>query len=285
MASSPRGHVGAVLQDVLVAIHGSSLSVRERRRLATSAVHAAFHAGAARAVPPRPAYEAIPELEEVLGVVARSTGDDKLSVSQAKGVLRRHGERGRALASRLGRLSKRRNGQAHPEVGLVDAVRDLLRVGASCEAASAAESDPGPAANLGQQESHGPLTFEDKPHESVADVAEPAEEPITSGGAVEADGDIQFEAALLREGGVTAGGVEAPAVQPHPSASAAGSSWWTVDFPCGHCERVFAFGLLEDSGNGDWLCRSCRDASYGTWHPSWASSSWGNRSRKRGGHR
>ena len=79
-------------------------------------------------------------MEEALAAVGRLAGrPGKLQVPEAKATLRTLGEDGRRLASRLGLLSKWRNGRAHPDVCLV---RDI-------EAAAAMEQ--GERNGMGEQ--------------------------------------------------------------------------------------------------------------------------------------
>ena len=103
------------LSAVLASISGSSFPQAERKRLAYWAVVEAVRSpwpGAARQ------DGCIEAQERVLDVVAKGSGVDKVSVSRARELLRRGGDDGRALANRLGRLSKFRNAGAHPDVAL-----------------------------------------------------------------------------------------------------------------------------------------------------------------------
>ena len=54
-------------------------------------------------------------LEECLTAAGEGT---KINISMAKKVLKEKGAAGHAIAARLGRLSKVRNGRAHPDVSL-----------------------------------------------------------------------------------------------------------------------------------------------------------------------
>ena len=84
--------------------------------------------------------------EEVLVAVAAGSGvAGRISVPEAKTTLRRCGPGGRHLASRLGRLSRGRNAQAHPDVGLVGEVAGILRP-ADGEKPAAAAGEPAAAA-------------------------------------------------------------------------------------------------------------------------------------------
>ena len=115
---------------LLEAIWSSALPLAERRRLCARAV-------AARALCPEgrgggvsavlPVDGTLSWLEEGLCAVADGLRTPRrITVSQAKKALR---ERGRHdLASRVGRLSKLRNGAAHPDVGLVAAIREAFVV-------------------------------------------------------------------------------------------------------------------------------------------------------------
>ncbi len=70
-----------------------------------------------------------PIVELVLGIAAVQAGSgrgQKLSVTEAKAILRRYGDQGSQLAARLGKLSKRRNLDAHPDVTLVCDIKDFL---------------------------------------------------------------------------------------------------------------------------------------------------------------
>ena len=64
-------------------------------------------------------------MEEALGAAAELLGKKKVGVAEAKAALRRRGSFGEDLARRLGKLSKARNVVAHPDVGLVVAIRAL----------------------------------------------------------------------------------------------------------------------------------------------------------------
>ena len=82
-------------------------------------------------------------LEEALLTVGRHVGGpsgQKVTIAQAKAVLRPLGPEGMKLASRLGRLSKLRNAAAHPDVAFVADIKKLLS-GAPI-ATSSASSEP-----------------------------------------------------------------------------------------------------------------------------------------------
>ena len=115
------------LSAALDAIWASQIPLTEKRRLAARAVamqmasgqgsdHVAGCSGECQA------------LEDVLAEVSVLRGPlcGKTSVSEAKAVLRQLGCAGTSLASRLGSLSKRRNAAAHPDSGLLHAVRALV---------------------------------------------------------------------------------------------------------------------------------------------------------------
>ena len=57
-------------------------------------------------------------LDRMEAALVAAGGGNKVSISLAKKLLREKGEAGQVLASRLGRLSKVRNGKAHPDVSL-----------------------------------------------------------------------------------------------------------------------------------------------------------------------
>ena len=83
-------------------------------------------------------------LEEALLTVGRHVGRDsgqKVTIAQAKAVLRPLGPEGMKLASRLGRLSKLRNAAAHPDVAFVADIKNLLS-GTSIATTSSASSEP-----------------------------------------------------------------------------------------------------------------------------------------------
>ena len=67
----------------------------------------------------------IGQFEAVLSTVSKLSGHAKPSVTGAKEWLRSHGEAGQRLASRVSRLSKSRNAQAHPDVGLLQDILEL----------------------------------------------------------------------------------------------------------------------------------------------------------------
>ena len=107
-----------VLSGVLNSIHASEIPVEEKRRLAARAVDAAMARGT-NDKPPGQAHIQLIQLEQALHTMAVQAGVNKLSISDGKAWLRPRGPSGVALASRLSKLSKVRNGVAHPDVGLV----------------------------------------------------------------------------------------------------------------------------------------------------------------------
>ena len=149
MAATMEVHGGAGglgLAASISEVYRADISLAEKRRLAGRLAEAAM-----RGCQPRPcvcdgavAAERPDDhtglLEETLTSVAIGTGClGRVSISQAKAALRARGEPGRLLASRLGRLSKARNGVAHRDAGLKLAVAELFRgSGISVEEAGAA---------------------------------------------------------------------------------------------------------------------------------------------------
>ena len=116
------------LKTVLDGIWASQLPLAERRRLAARAVACQLqggqgggHAGSSDA---GGECQALAEVLAEVGV-RRGLPCGTTTVSEAKAWLRHHGDVGKSLASRLGRLSKRRNAAAHPDGGLRLAVRAL----------------------------------------------------------------------------------------------------------------------------------------------------------------
>ena len=98
------------------------MPVAERRRLARAAVAFAFGGQDGESVREPTSTPTVLQ-EEVL----QELGD--VTITKAKDLLRQRGEPGARLASRLGKLSKARNGCCHPDVGLLPAVRQLLAAG------------------------------------------------------------------------------------------------------------------------------------------------------------
>ena len=113
--------LGPTLSQVLDGVWASSLPGAEKRRLCARAVTAPLLCGLGGGE----RGSAVERLEEVLAAVASEAGKDRVNVSTAKEFLRSKGDKGRLLASRLGRLSKCRNGSAHPDVSLLSDVQSL----------------------------------------------------------------------------------------------------------------------------------------------------------------
>ena len=121
------------LATVLDGIWASQLPLAERRRLAARAVASQLPGGqgGGHASSSDDGAEchgtSIASLAEVLAEVGvgRGVTCGTTTVSEAKVWLRHHGDVGKSLASRLGRLSKRRNAAAHSDGGLLLAVRAL----------------------------------------------------------------------------------------------------------------------------------------------------------------
>ncbi len=142
-AAVPRGREDFALCEAMGlsaahdAIWASQLPLTERRRLAARAVamQLAGGQGSDHAVGCSAGGEC-QAFADVLAEVAVFRGQpcSKTWVSEAKAVLRQLGGEGKALASRLGRLSKRRNAAAHPDSGLLHAARALVseHQGAAC---------------------------------------------------------------------------------------------------------------------------------------------------------
>ena len=114
------------LSAALDAIWASQIPLTEKRRLAARAVAMQMASGQGSDHVGGCSGEC-QALEDVLAEVAVFRGPlcGKTSVSEAKAVLRQLGSAGTSLASRLGRLSKRRNAAAHPDSGLLHDVRAL----------------------------------------------------------------------------------------------------------------------------------------------------------------
>lgn len=111
-----------VLDEIWLA---EALPPMERRKLAHAAV-ARSQVGQTDAEAPITAETNA--LEEALVAVAGALGrTGKLTVQDAKAALRGTGEEGARVASRLGRLSKLRNGKCHPDVGLLHDIAATFR--------------------------------------------------------------------------------------------------------------------------------------------------------------
>ena len=114
-------NVGLTLAQVLAEIYNASstcLAVGEKRRLAARALAMAMRAEIASTTD-----DMLEHFEGVLSTIQTAMGLDQLpSVTKGKDLLRKAGAT--QLASRVGRLSRRRNGHAHPDVSLDG---DILR--------------------------------------------------------------------------------------------------------------------------------------------------------------
>ena len=101
---------------------------------------------------------ALVALEDALCLVGRLAGEDagKTQITPAKAWLRQHGAEGRRLAGRISRLSKVRNGVAHPDASLLADIQ--LLVDSTC----LDESEPLPAKRASVESSSG--ISEPEPH-------------------------------------------------------------------------------------------------------------------------
>ena len=111
---------GRSLPDVLNDIWASQLPVSERRRLAARISAVSMSGG-----PHRLAGESGDEVVTLEEALIAAGGGVKLSISAAKAHLRLLPE-GHQLASRVSRLSKIRNGRAHPDVNLLRDIRQAI---------------------------------------------------------------------------------------------------------------------------------------------------------------
>jgi len=109
--SSPAGK----LPQVLASVWASSLPLGERRRLCRAAVGMELLGQGEPAPPVEEAGTALTQFEEVLSAAGGALGA-RPTVTELKDHLRRRNRSD--LASRVGRLSKVRNGQAHPDADL-----------------------------------------------------------------------------------------------------------------------------------------------------------------------
>ena len=114
----------ASLADVLTGIQSAILPKSQKQFLLLRATERAQRGQVAERAPPPCATK---ELEDILQFVGVSSGaEDPVDIAGAKRWLRDHGQRGRTLASRLGKLTTVRNAQCHPRPGtLLEAVRRL----------------------------------------------------------------------------------------------------------------------------------------------------------------
>jgi len=121
------GGMARNVEDVLVAIRRAGLSRSEAAYLRKQAVLAAVGSGPCGeglgAATPQPSV-ALLAVEEVLDVIATQTGlATRPGIGEAKRFLRGLGPDGPALAKRFGKLTSVRNAAAHPDIGLVSAIR------------------------------------------------------------------------------------------------------------------------------------------------------------------
>ena len=133
---------GGRLAALLGEVWASPMPVAEKRRLAFRLSLEVLHGGgtaqgraAAEIVEASSGDEGtgsrshLIHLEEALLAVGRHAGrasGDKITIAEAKAQLRQHGPSGTKLASRLGRLSKLRNAEAHPDVAFLSACGELV---------------------------------------------------------------------------------------------------------------------------------------------------------------
>ena len=145
------GAVGRALQDVIGDIYGAKVALEEKRWLAREALALSMGLGGGRAGQQDiMAQTTIHNLEELLGIIGRLAGrSSKPTISVAKSWLRQHGEDGSTLAKRLGRISKRRNGFAHPDEVTLKA--DLLAWTPSGTASSDSECSEVTGAAVGEE--------------------------------------------------------------------------------------------------------------------------------------
>ena len=130
----------ARLTTALQEIYGADVPLREKRMLARHAVSRRMQAPEVQSPAPRP----LEAMEEALVAVQHAAGfQSKPLIGAAKKYLRQAGQP--ALASRLGRLSKVRNGHAHPDVGLVSEILRNVKAGSSGGDDSSEPTDSGEA--------------------------------------------------------------------------------------------------------------------------------------------
>ena len=125
--------LAARLAATLDGIWASALPVGEKRRLGARAAAAGLFGPTPASDEGEEANPLLYTYEELLSAVGTLAGVDKPGISQAKHILRQHGDHGHRLASRLGRVSKLRNGKAHPDVSLL---REVAALGAGHLSAS-----------------------------------------------------------------------------------------------------------------------------------------------------
>jgi hypothetical protein len=110
----------ASLARILEQIYAARIPLSEQRFLASRAIAQIGHATQSEH-----SLLALAHMEEVLAAVGKKSGKGKVNVTQAKQWLRGFGKVGVGLASRLSRLSKSRNSEAHLVVGLVGDIFEL----------------------------------------------------------------------------------------------------------------------------------------------------------------
>jgi len=167
----------ATLTMTLDGIYQSQWPMVEKKRLAAMAVRYSLgppvevrEGGSCGARPP------VEMLEEALSEVQHLACLDKRpSITDAKTLLRRHGQAGTLLASRLSRLSKARNCAAHPDVSLL---KDLGMLFNGCSTADDYSVGGGSSSRGDSTSDDGcstPATGEDEPR-AVQGEAEELEE-------------------------------------------------------------------------------------------------------------
>ena len=116
------------LAQVLSGIYAATMPMQERQRLSTSAVHRSLAMGISGEVTASKQVDNLHLLEQALATTASVQGVARHNITQAKAFLRARGEA--QLASRLGRLSKARNTNAHPDAALL---KDLMATAGKIE--------------------------------------------------------------------------------------------------------------------------------------------------------
>ena len=201
--------------------------------------------------------QALDEVGKVAGLASRP------SISDAKKALRSLGYP--VLASRLGRLSKKRNGVAHPDPGLLSAI-SAVRGGGEVAAKNAVQllDDAG-----------------------EAPVSEPAgEPPVPLGGGLAHEGghdqppfpaaeqDVVEVSGDGEADGPSVGGAAQVEVVLEALATAQRGASLPHLAPCSHCER---FDHLLRNG-GEFLCPTCYGLAYVGAASGWAQTSWSSAS-------
>ena len=110
------------LRTILNSIFTSDLSGSDKRMMYRYTVLVAVggHTAVQRS---ESEYVVLDRMEDAL---VAAGGGHKIPVSDAKKILRERGAEGKLLASRLGRLSKTRNGKAHPDTSISAEIRTFL---------------------------------------------------------------------------------------------------------------------------------------------------------------